>query len=45
MAKSILIAQAVLAGGLLVALAVKEYPGLIREIRIFRMMDDHAGAR
>ncbi|MDT0378275.1 MULTISPECIES: hypothetical protein [unclassified Streptomyces] len=45
MARNVLIAQGALLGGLALALLVREFPGLIREIRIIRMMDDHAGAR
>lgn len=38
MAKRVLIAQAVVIGVALLVLMVKEYPGLIREIRIWRMV-------
>lgn len=37
MAKRVLIAQAVLVGGGLLALFLRELPGAIREIRIWRM--------
>ncbi|MDQ3886458.1 MAG: hypothetical protein M3308_05490 [Actinomycetota bacterium] len=36
-AKRVLIAEAVLVGGGLLALFLKEFPGLVREIRIWRM--------
>ena len=44
-AKRILIAQAVLAGGLAVAILAKEMPGLVREVRIWRMVNYRAGSR
>jgi hypothetical protein len=37
MAKRLLAAQAVLITGIAVGIAVKEFPGLVREIRIWRM--------
>ncbi|MEV8565509.1 hypothetical protein AB0436_07950 [Streptomyces sp. NPDC051322] len=43
-AKRVLIAQAVLVGGLGLAILVKELPGLAREIRIWRMVDFRAGS-
>lgn len=44
-AKRILIAEAVLLGGALLALLVKEYPGAVREVRIWRMAGFGSGAR
>ncbi|MEU0333953.1 hypothetical protein [Streptomyces sp. NPDC006193] len=35
--RQLLVAEATLIGGLLVALLVKEYPGIVREVRIYRM--------
>ncbi|MFG2352121.1 hypothetical protein [Streptomyces sp. NPDC048521] len=35
--RQVLIAQAGLVGGLLLALFVKEFPGVVRELRIYRM--------
>ncbi|WP_190018894.1 hypothetical protein [Streptomyces lucensis] len=35
--RQVLIAQAALLGGLLLALVVKELPGITREVRIYRM--------
>ncbi len=35
--RQVLIAQACLVGGLAVALLVKELPGVMRELRIYRM--------
>ncbi|MFF9087565.1 hypothetical protein ACF1BE_14295 [Streptomyces sp. NPDC014991] len=35
--RRLLLAQAALAGGLVAALVVKEFPGLVREVRIYRM--------
>lgn len=37
MAKRILIAQGVLVGLAVIGLVVKEYPGLVRELKIWRM--------
>ncbi|WP_170843108.1 hypothetical protein [Streptomyces oceani] len=45
MARRVLIAQAVLLGGAVLALTVKEFPGLMREVRIWRMMGRQAGFR
>ncbi|MCC5697079.1 hypothetical protein [Saccharopolyspora rectivirgula] len=44
MAKRMLIAQAVVLGVGLVALAAKEIPGMIREIRIYRMVYPRRGS-
>lgn len=35
--RQLLVAQAALAGGLAVALFVRELPGVVRELRIYRM--------
>ncbi|MER6472747.1 hypothetical protein [Streptomyces collinus] len=35
--RQVLVAQACLVGGLALALLVKELPGLMREVRIYRM--------
>ncbi|MGW0997819.1 hypothetical protein [Streptomyces sp. NPDC002520] len=35
--RQVLLAQAVLVGGLMLALLVKEIPGMVRELRIYRM--------
>ncbi|WP_205614440.1 hypothetical protein [Streptomyces dangxiongensis] len=35
--RRVLLVQAALAGGLAAALFVKEFPGLVREVRIYRM--------
>jgi hypothetical protein len=35
--RQVLIAQAGLVGGVLLALFVKEFPGVVRELRIYRM--------
>jgi hypothetical protein len=43
-AERVLLAQAALVGGLAVALFIRELPGLVREIRIFRMVCPRAGA-
>lgn len=45
MAKRVLIAQAVLAGGLLLTVFLKELPGLAREIKIWRMAGKTSGHR
>ncbi len=45
MAKRVLMAQAVLVGGLVLTLFVKELPGLVREIRIWRMAGSGSGSR
>ncbi|MGK5545860.1 hypothetical protein ACSNOH_14165 [Streptomyces sp. URMC 127] len=38
MARRLLIAQAVVAGAVALGLLVKEFPGLVREVRIWRMV-------
>ncbi|MFF1284792.1 hypothetical protein [Streptomyces sp. NPDC058299] len=35
--RRLLLVQAALVGGLAAALVVKEFPGLVREVRIYRM--------
>jgi hypothetical protein len=45
MAKRVLIAQGVLVGGFVLALFVKELPGLAREIKILRMAGNQSGSR
>ncbi|MBY8841285.1 hypothetical protein [Streptomyces sp. SP2-10] len=35
--RQLLVAQAALVGGVLTALFVKEFPGIVRELRIYRM--------
>ncbi|MES4891068.1 hypothetical protein [Streptomyces sp. NPDC096012] len=35
--RQVLMAQAALVGGLLTALLIKELPGMVREVRIYRM--------
>ncbi|MFB0614415.1 hypothetical protein [Streptomyces sp. AGS-58] len=35
--RRLLLVQAALVGGLVAALVVKEFPGLVREVRIYRM--------
>ncbi|MFF7725497.1 hypothetical protein [Streptomyces sp. NPDC008001] len=37
MARRLLIAQAVVAGAVTLGILVKEFPGIVREIRIWRM--------
>ncbi|WP_328773607.1 hypothetical protein [Streptomyces sp. NBC_00286] len=44
-ARQILMAEAVLVGGAFLALLVKELPGAVREVRIWRMAGFHAGSR
>ncbi|MFF6998910.1 hypothetical protein ACFY93_28705 [Streptomyces sp. NPDC008313] len=44
-ARRVLIAQAVLVTGAAAALVAMEYPGLVREIKIWRMMGTSSGAR
>ncbi|GEC05343.1 hypothetical protein SSP24_29980 [Streptomyces spinoverrucosus] len=44
-ARRILMAEAVLVGGALLALMVKEFPGAVREVRIWRMAGFHVGSR
>ncbi|MFI9722181.1 hypothetical protein ACIHFE_21375 [Streptomyces sp. NPDC052396] len=45
MAKRLLIIQAVVAGAAALALLIKEFPGLVREIRLWRMAGVRAGSR
>lgn len=45
MARRVLIAQAVIAGALGLVILVKEIPGLVREVRIWRMVGFRAGSR
>ncbi|MFJ4582617.1 hypothetical protein [Streptomyces echinatus] len=35
--RQLLVAQAALVGGVITALFVKEFPGIVRELRIYRM--------
>ncbi|MGW3495954.1 hypothetical protein [Streptomyces sp. NPDC001020] len=44
-AKRVLIAQALIVGGLAVVLMAREMPGLMREVRIWRMVGFRAGSR
>jgi hypothetical protein len=44
-ARRILTAQAVLVGGALAALILRELPGIMREARIFRIVGVSTGAR
>ncbi|GHF06339.1 hypothetical protein GCM10014715_72960 [Streptomyces spiralis] len=44
-AKRMLVAEAVVVGGLALALLVKEMPGIVREVRIWRMVGLRAGSR
>ncbi|MFI1168789.1 hypothetical protein ACH4UM_35835 [Streptomyces sp. NPDC020801] len=44
-AKQVLTAEAVVVGGLALALLVKEMPGIVREIRIWRMVGVRNGSR
>ncbi|GHF71794.1 hypothetical protein GCM10010218_61280 [Streptomyces mashuensis] len=45
MAKRILLAQVALVGGAALVLLAKEMPGLVREVRIWRMAGFRAGGR
>jgi hypothetical protein len=45
MAQRILLAEMVLVGGLALVLLVREMPGVVREVRIWRMASFRAGAR
>lgn len=45
MAKGILIAEAVIVGGLVLGILVKEIPGAVREVRIWRMAGFKSGFR
>jgi hypothetical protein len=44
-AKQMLAAEAAVVGGLALALLVKEMPGIVREVRIWRMVGVRAGSR
>ncbi|GAA1187601.1 hypothetical protein GCM10009654_51490 [Streptomyces hebeiensis] len=44
-AERVLMAQAALVGGLALALLVKELPGLVREIKIWRIVGFRPGTR
>ncbi|MFR9796522.1 hypothetical protein ACL02U_11550 [Streptomyces sp. MS06] len=44
-ARRVLTAQAVLVGGAVLALLIREIPALVREIRIWRMADLGSGSR
>jgi len=44
-AERVLLAEAVLVGGLALALLIKEFPGLVREVKIWRMVGLPTGAR
>ncbi|MGW0080075.1 hypothetical protein [Streptomyces sp. NPDC003393] len=43
--KQVLIAEAVVLGGLTLALLAKELPGAMREVRIWRMVGLRSGGR
>ncbi|WP_306191974.1 MULTISPECIES: hypothetical protein [unclassified Streptomyces] len=43
--KQVLIAEAAVLGGLALALLVKELPGAVREVRIWRMVGLRPGSR
>ncbi|WP_187645601.1 hypothetical protein [Streptomyces sp. TRM49041] len=45
MARRVLMAEAVLVGGLALAILIREIPGLMREVRIWRMAGYRSGAR
>lgn len=45
MARRILIAQGIIIGALGLGVLVKEWPGLVREIRIWRMANLRSGPR
>ncbi|MFD1657812.1 hypothetical protein ACFSL4_06145 [Streptomyces caeni] len=45
MARRVLIAQAVVVGGIALTLLAREFPGLVREVRIWRMVGVRAGSR
>ncbi|MEU9207402.1 hypothetical protein AB0D27_05475 [Streptomyces sp. NPDC048415] len=44
-AKRVLVAEAVLVGGMALALLIWEVPGLVREVRILRMVGFRSGSR
>jgi hypothetical protein len=43
--KQVVAAELAVVGGLVLALLIKEMPGLVREIRIWRMVGFRAGSR
>ncbi|WP_181446536.1 hypothetical protein [Streptomyces sp. NTH33] len=43
--KQVLVAEAAVVGGLVLALLIREMPGLVREIRIWRMVGVRSGSR
>ncbi|MEV5510795.1 hypothetical protein [Streptomyces orinoci] len=45
MARRLLIIQAVVAGAATLGILIKEFPGIIREIRLWRMAGVHIGSR
>ncbi|MFE9093336.1 hypothetical protein [Streptomyces sp. NPDC007264] len=45
MARRVLIAQAVVVGGIALTLLAREFPGLVREVRIWRMVGIRGGSR
>jgi hypothetical protein len=44
-AKQLLAVEIAVVGGAVLALLAKEVPGLVREVRIWRMIDYRAGSR
>ena len=44
-ARRVLIAEALIVGGLALTLLVREMPGLVREVRIWRMTGFRSGSR
>ncbi len=44
-ARRVLIAEALIVGGLALTLLVREMPGLVREVRIWRMVAFRHGSR
>jgi hypothetical protein len=45
MARRILIAEAVIVGGLVLGVLLRELPGAVREVRIWRMAGFRSGSR
>ncbi|MFE9173822.1 hypothetical protein ACFYNZ_30930 [Streptomyces kebangsaanensis] len=43
--RQVLMAEAAVVGGLVLALLIREMPGLVREIRIWRMVGIRSGSR
>lgn len=43
--KQVLLAELAVVGGLVLALLIREMPGLVREIRIWRMVGIRSGSR